>query len=130
MRLDKTEVEDNIFIAGWYDMDDAVARDGELYVAIDETCFLEGEADKVMKANGALPFFDYSGEYDPDGWYDMYLLCGEDSVKALVFRPQETKQELEEEYEIPTDPVTRAAMFDRIESLFGAERWQKIFGRG
>lgn len=37
------------------------------------TIGLNSLADKMRKEDGELPFFDESGEYDDDGWYDFFI---------------------------------------------------------
>ena len=34
---------------------------------------LDALADKMRKADGEFPFFDDSGDYDDDGWYDFFI---------------------------------------------------------
>lgn len=38
------------------------------------SCYgLDALADELRKKEGELPFFDDSGDYDYDGWYDFYI---------------------------------------------------------
>lgn len=46
---------------------------------------LEREADRIQKAKGKLPLFDYSGEYDNDDWYEFYFKLDGDKVTDLEF---------------------------------------------
>lgn len=54
-------------------------------VLLDDTHELNMIADKNQKADGKLPCFDNSGEYDDVGWYDFFLECDTNGVKRLAY---------------------------------------------
>lgn len=54
-------------------------------ILLDDTNELNTIADRIQKAKGKLPLFDYSGEYDDEDWYNFYLECDENGVKGLYF---------------------------------------------
>lgn len=54
-------------------------------ILLDDTNELNTIADRIQKAKGKLPLFDYSGECDTEDWYNFYLMCDEDGVIGLYF---------------------------------------------
>ena len=54
-------------------------------ILLDDTKELNAIADKIQKAKGKLPLFDYSGEYDAKEWYNFYLECDADGVSGMHF---------------------------------------------
>lgn len=54
-------------------------------ILLDDTNELNEIADRIQKAKGELPLFDYSGEYEGEDWYDFYLECDGNKVIALRF---------------------------------------------
>ena len=54
-------------------------------ILLDDTNELNSIADRIQKAKGELPLFDYTGDYDSENWYNFFLTCGKQGVDCLYF---------------------------------------------
>ena len=128
VKLTEEEVKNNIIIS---EMDilypEEIYRVGrEVFVALDCTDRLETEADKVRVQNGQLPLFDYSREYDSEGWYNFCARCREDRLEALEVETEHTKDE-GGRFQIPVDKETAELIFRCIVSQLGKPVWRSVF---
>ena len=131
MTLDYEYVETNIELDDYYNNEDPedFNGNGKVYLGICPTATLEKEADKVLVSNGFKPMFDlFKDDIDIDGWYNFFVLMDKDHCLSVMFEPENTEQEVESQYEIPTNYQTRMLIHDKIVRHYGVEKWEKIFG--
>lgn len=68
-----------------YITEDQICGYSPMRVLIWDTHALNEEADRQQKAEGNLPLFDYSGEYDGNNWYDYFFITDGNKVTRLEY---------------------------------------------
>ena len=113
--------------------DDPYADEGILSVRIADTPYLNHVLDDMRKANGYKPFYDHSGEYDENGWYDFYAVLNHDElleIEGCVSEDCDADADAGSAYSIDDfGSYEKEMLFKRIKSLVADndEQWDKLF---
>ena len=104
-------------------------HNGVLRVQIDPTKELDMIMDEVRKDGGYIPFFDDSGDYDSEGWYDFDAYCTKDELLEFVGTVGNSTEEDDfAEYTFDFDDETKRLFIKRLKEYFG-EEWDEAFER-
>lgn len=129
MKLSKEYINTNIELTDCYSNEYPEAYKGVLMLQIEPTGTLEKEMDRIRKAKGLIPFFDYSGEYDADRWYNFDVFCKKDKFVSLTCTIGDCGEDDDgtQSYDLDLDKQTEMLLYNRIRSLMGEAQWNKIF---
>lgn len=100
-------------------------------ILLDDTDELNEIADKIQKAKGKLPLFNYEEdeEYDGESWYNFFLTCDEDGVSSMYFEYGDGAEYCDE---IPLTEKDKKDAFDAVLKFFGGideyKEYIKIYG--
>lgn len=81
-------------------------------------------ADELRKADGELPFFDYDGEYDDNGWYDFSIcLNGYNKyhIDSVILAQAVTNFAIEQEYVIELSEDEQEYIYNELNRLIDCE---------
>lgn len=129
MNLTEEYINTNIEFADCYSNEYPEAYNGVLELRIEPTGMLEKEMDKVRKAKGLVPFFDCSGEYDADRWYNFDVFCEKDNFVSLTCTIGDCEEDDDgtQGYYLALSEETGDLIYKRVRSLIGEEKWNEIF---
>lgn len=95
-------------------------------VLLDDTKELNAIADKIQKAKGELPLFNYEDgeEYNGESWYDFFLICDTDGVDRLEFEYGDGMEYCDD---IPLTEQDKRDAFDAVLKFFGGIKGYKEY---